>query len=67
MREITNDKSNYSFEQWIFVSVWEHEQPQIGKTMNMRGKFSNKDSAKKPFQRRHYCDWSINILQQATK
>jgi hypothetical protein len=34
MKEITNDKSNYTFEQWIVISVWDHEQPQTGKTMN---------------------------------
>jgi len=33
MKEITNDKSNYIFEQRIFVSVWEHEQRKTGKTM----------------------------------
>jgi len=33
MSEITNDKSNYTFEQRSVVSVSENEQPQMGKTM----------------------------------
>ena len=33
MKEITIDKSNYTFEQRIVVSVREHGQPQTGKTM----------------------------------
>ena len=31
--EITKDKSKYTFEQRIVVSVWEHEQTQTGKAM----------------------------------
>jgi hypothetical protein len=31
MKEITNDKSSYTFEQRIVVSDWEHEQPRTGK------------------------------------
>ena len=34
INEIKNVKSIYTFEQRIFVSVWEHEQPQTGKKMN---------------------------------
>ena len=33
MKQITNYKSNYTFEQRIVVSVWEHEKPRTEKTM----------------------------------
>jgi hypothetical protein len=66
MIEITNDKNYYTFQERIVVSVREHEQPQTGKTMKHVWEIFQQVSAKKPLQRRHYCDWSINILQQAT-
>jgi len=33
MNELTNDKSNYTFEKPIVVSVWEYEQPHTWKSM----------------------------------
>jgi hypothetical protein len=52
MKEITSDKSNYTFEKRIIFSVWKHEQTQTGKKMNhaweiFQQKFGHENPSKK--------------------
>jgi len=63
MNEIAKDKSNYTFEQRIVVSVWEHEQPEMGKAMKQAWEIFQQRFVHETLQRRHYCNLSINVLQ----
>ena len=52
MKEIVNDKSNYTFEQRIVLRVWEHEQPQTRKTLNHSCESFQQRSGQKTFPKK---------------
>ena len=64
VKVIISVRKNYTIVQRTVVSVWAHEGLQTEKTINqVRDDYQNLFRQESP-QNRHYCDESMNSLQQ---